>query len=198
MNDPWGQPSPSEHAGAPAPPPPPPARVAKLAASRQLGPLVADRKGSNPFANALFCVVVAVAAFGLIAVIAWLELRFLRFLAILALAVSIVALIMAVMALLAGFTGAYLYANGLVRSKNGRLQVATWPEVSRLLLWRGAKLLEGKLLCYYVVTRDGRKLSIEAREVDGRDEFGEVLQAYVRHGGGDVVESGPAAGVMRP
>lgn len=179
-------------------PSPPPARVDRLAASRRLGAHVANRRGSNPFANALFCVVAAVAAFGVVAVIAWLELRFLRYLAILAFAASIVALIGAVLSLLAGFTGAYLYANGLVRSKNGRLRAVTWPEVDRLLLWRGAKLLEGKLLCYYVVTREGRKLSIEAREVDGRDDFGEALQAHVRAAGGQVVESGPAAGVMRP
>jgi hypothetical protein len=139
-----------------------------------------------------------VALFGVAFLLALLGI--LRFVAIFVFAASVVSLLIGVVALFAGFTAAYIYEHGLVQTKNGRRKVATWNEVTELLLWRagGNTFLAGTVLCYYAKTRDGRKLSVEARFVDDRDAFGELLQDHVRRGGGRVVESGPAAGVLRP
>ena len=142
----------------------------------------------------------AVVLFGVTVLLAYLKIPFTRFIAIGTCALAVGAVVLAFMALAAGFTGAYIYADGLVHSKNGRLQVAMWPEVSEMLLWRagGKGMLAGKLLAYYLVTFDGRKLAVEARMVDDRDVLGDQLRAIVTHYGRPVVESGPAAGVLRP
>ena len=93
-----------------------------------------------------------------------------------------------------------LFAGGLVHTKNGKFQVVAWPEVDELLLWRagGKTAMAGKLLCYYVVTFDGRKVPIELQSAKGDKTLGERLQQIVTGLGRPVVESGPYSGRLRP
>ncbi len=182
-----------------APPAPPeaveaPAKVLDLAARHGLGPLVAARRGSNPFANMLFTWVLAAALIGAAVLLGWLGVTAL---ARVAFSAGVVSVLVGFVALLAGFTGAWLFAGGVVHRKNGRSTAAAWSEVREVLLWRGAGLLQGKLLCYYVMTTGGRKLGIEARPTDDSDVFGQQLRAAAAARGVAVVESGPATGRRR-
>jgi hypothetical protein len=72
--------------------------------------------------------------------------------------------------------------------------------VEQLLLWRagGKSRFAGSLLTYYVVTRDGRKVPVEAKSKSGDDSLGMRLQEMVREYGRPVVDSGPYVGRMRP
>jgi len=49
-----------------------------------------------------------------------------------------------------------------------------------------------------VVTRDGRKVPVEAKSKSGDDRLGVRLQEMVRDCGHPVVESGPYVGRLRP
>ncbi|MCW2885362.1 MAG: hypothetical protein QOE54_3182 [Streptosporangiaceae bacterium] len=183
---------------SPQPAEQPPPKVTELAAAQRLGDLLSSRKGSTPFANAFFALAVAALLFGVTVVLALLRLA--RGVAVFTFACSVGIAFLSLFALLAGFTGAYLYTGGLVHRKNGRLSAVRWPDVSELLLWRagGRTRLAGRLLCYHVVTRSGRKLPIEAHVGAGRDAFGELLEQKIRQEGGQVVESGPYSGRLRP
>jgi hypothetical protein len=181
-----------------------PERIIRKAAAHDLGALVIAQRGSNPIANALFAAAVVAVLCLLIWGMAWAgqayDLGFLRPLIILAVVGVVVGTIMMVMSLIAGFTSAYLFDNGVICTRNGIVSVARWQDVDRLLLWRagGRTALRGKLLCYYVVTGNGRRMPIEARQGDQGDPLGEALQATMARMGRPVVESGPAAGVLRP
>jgi hypothetical protein len=187
---------------APADPPPP--KVAQAAAGRGLGPLVHAQKSTNPFANFAFGMGAAVALvllfFGLAWVAVQLHFRPLGWLAFLCLIGALIAVVMACAALYAGFTATYLFTGGLAHTKNGNVQAVTWPEVDELLLWRagGKTAMAGKLLCYYVVTFDGRKVGVELQSAKGDKSLGEQLQQIVARLGRPVVESGPYSGRLRP
>jgi hypothetical protein len=114
-------------------------------------------------------------------------------------AVALFAVIMAIRALLAGFTATYVFTNGLVHTKNRKIDVVTWPDIDELLLWKagGKTTFRGKLLGYYLITLDGRKLALEARSAKGDGTVGEVLQQIVRDLGRPVRDSGPYTGRLR-
>jgi hypothetical protein len=73
--------------------------------------------------------------------------------------------------------------------------------VDELLLWKaGGKtdgLMYGKLLCYYIMTFDGRKVGVEARSAQGDKTLGEHLQQVVQRLGRPVKDSGPYTGRLR-
>ncbi|OLB65667.1 MAG: hypothetical protein AUI10_05660 [Actinobacteria bacterium 13_2_20CM_2_72_6] len=181
-----------------------PPKVVQAAAGRGLGQTTYVQKGSNPFGNFAFGIGAAVALvlvfFGIAWVAVQIHFRPLAWLAFLCLIGALIAVIMAFGALIAGFTATYLFAGGLVHTKNGKVQVVTWPEVDELLLWRagGKTAIAGKLLCYYVVTFDGRKVPIELQSAKGDKTLGEQLQGIVKSLGRPVVESGPYSGRLRP
>jgi len=199
-------PGPAEPTGVPAPGSgePPPPKVVEAAASRQLGPLVVGQQGSNPFGNLLFGFGAAVVIAGLSILAMWggaeLEIRAIAVLGCLGIVISVIVLIYSVMALLAGFTSSYLYANGIVHVKNGKVEAAAWSEVDELWLWKsgGKTALAGKLMCFYVVTFDGRKIPVEPMSKSGDRTLGEQLQQIVRNLGRPVKDSGPYVGRLRP
>lgn len=178
----------------------PPQAVRAEAERLGLGGLVAGRRGSNPFVRAGLSLLMALLCFGVTALLAWTGIGLLHGVALVTCAGSVAAVILALAALAGGFTGMYVYTDGVVHAKNGRLRSARWDQVVELLLWRasGSTRLAGRLLAYYVVTRDGRKLGIEARSIAGVDEFGERLKQLVSDHDLPVVEGAPAAGRSRP
>jgi hypothetical protein len=181
-----------------------PPKVAQAAAGRALGQVTYLQKGSNPFSNFAFGIGAAVALVLVFLGLGWVSVqihfRALAWLAFLCLIGALIAVVLAFGALIAGFTATYLFAGGLAHTKNGKIQVVAWPEVDELLLWRagGKTSIAGKLLCYYVVTFDGRKVPIELQSAKGDTTLGEQLQQIVKSLGRPVVESGPYAGRLRP
>jgi hypothetical protein len=181
-----------------------PPKVAQAATGRGLGQLTYLQKGANPFSNFAFGIGAAVAlvlvGFGLGWLTSEIRLRALAWLTVLCFIGALIAVVLSFAALLAGFTATYLFAGGLVHTKNGKVQVVAWPEVDELLLWRagGKSSLAGKLLSYYVVTFDGRKVPIELQSAKGDKTLGEQLQQVVKGLGRPVVESGPYSGRLRP
>lgn len=196
-------------ADAPVPLPPAPtkaipSKVAAGAQSRGLGDCLVVAAGSNPIGNFLFAVgagvVLILVAFGLSWVGEKAGLRFLAYLVFLCFVGALIAAIFSVVALLAGFTASYLYQGGLVHTKNGRVQVVAWSDLDEVWRWRagGNTALRGKLLCYYVVTFDGRKVPIEAKSAKGSSELGERLEQTAVSLGRKVSDSGPYTGRLRP
>ena len=187
-----------------APSEPLPPKVAQVAAGRGLGPVTYLQKGSNPFSNFAFGIGAAVALVLVFLGLGWVSVqihfRALAWLAFLCLIGALIAFVLAFAALVAGFTATYLFTGGLVHTKNGKVQVVAWPEVDELLLWRagGKTAMAGKLLCYYVVTFDGRKVPIELQSAKGDKTLGEQLQQIIKGLGRPVVESGPYSGRLRP
>lgn len=182
----------------------PPAKVAEAAATRSLGACVQTQKGPSPIGNFLFgisaaagLVLVAMLLNWVVSAIHW---RLLAFLAFLCIAFALIVIVYSFMALLAGFTATYLYTHGLIHVKNGKVQTVTWQELDELWLWKagGKAALAGKLLTYYVVTYDGRKVLVEAASAKGDKSLGERLQKIVRERGRPVKDSGPYVGRMRP
>lgn len=187
-----------------APVTPPPAEVAQAAAQRALGDYLVAQQGSNPYSNSAVGLGIALVLFvggfmGLGWVATRIHARPLATFAFVCAAVAVFAVIMAIRALRAGFTATYVFTNGVVHTKNRKIDVVTWPDIDELLLWKagGKTTLRGKLLGYYIVTLDGRKLALEARSAKGDGTVGEVLQQIVRDLGRPVRDSGPYTGRLR-
>lgn len=104
-----------------------------------------------------------------------LDLGPLQLLALPFLAGAAVAVITALRRLFAGFTATYLYANGVIHTKNGRIDVVTWPEVDKLMLWE----IGGRPERYYVVTHDGRKVLVELESAQGDPTLVNMLHGIV-------------------
>jgi hypothetical protein len=171
--------------------------VSGVAAERGLGALVCGQKGGNPFAG--FARSMAYATAWLVA-LCGLGLLFqrwhagpLQLLALPFLLGAVVAVVTAVRRLFAGFTATYLYANGLVHLKNGRVQVVTWPELDKLVLWE----IGGRLERYHLVTHDGRKVPVELASAQGDQTLGTMLQEIVQNLGRPIEAGGPSAGRSR-
>lgn len=181
-----------------------PGKVSDAAAQAELGHLVMSQQGSHPVGNLVFGLVVAGVLVGAGCFLSWLldfvEIRAVAYLAFVCFVLAVIAFGMSLAALAAGFTATYLYERGLVHTKNGRVKTVKFSDVDELLLWRagGKTALAGNLLAYYVVTRDGRKVPVEAKSKSGDDRLGVRLQEMVRDCGHPVVESGPYVGRLRP
>jgi hypothetical protein len=139
----------------------PPDRVTGVAAERGLGPLLAASKGSNPFTNFLFALVVAALCVGAMVAVGSLGWRFLRPVLILALAFSLLWVFYGVVALVMGFQRFFLYAGGVVRWRNGRLRVIRWQDVVSVQRTRAFGRRTGYQL---TVAGGGRPLVVEAVE----------------------------------
>ncbi|GAA1653386.1 DUF6585 family protein [Actinoplanes couchii] len=182
----------------------PPPEVIQAAAARQLGQLVAAQRGTNPVGNLVFGIGGGIALIVAGILVAWigsaLDFGALRFVACPLMVFGVIVLGYAVMALFAGFTATYLFENGLVHSKNKKLETVAWPEVDQLWLWKagGDNFLTGQLLCYYVVTTDGRKVPVESAVAKGETPLGPQLEQIVAQLGRPVVDSGPLTGKMKP
>lgn len=191
---------PSNNPSAQAPPP----EVIQAAASRRLGQLVAAQRGTNPIGNLTFGIGGGIALIAGGILVAWIgsliDVGALRFIACPMLVFGVIVLVYAVMALFAGFTATYLFENGLVHTKNKKIDTVAWSEVDQLWLWKagGDNILTGQLLCYYVVTLDGRKVPVESAVAKGEQPLGPQLEQIVAQLGRPVVDSGPLVGRMRP
>ncbi|OJF12770.1 hypothetical protein EDD30_2208 [Couchioplanes caeruleus] len=172
--DPRQAPAATGPAGAPVP-----EAVAALAATHGLGSLELARKGQNPFANFGLGIGAAAALFGIAALINWslefIPFRPLAFIAVLFVIGALFCVLMAFAALFAGFTADYLYAGGLVHTKNGRAQVVAWPDVDMLRV-RFKKDDPTRALAYELVALDGRKVPVTAHT---EDTLGTRLQQVV-------------------
>jgi hypothetical protein len=181
-----------------------PGKVSDAAAQAELGKLVVTQQGSHPVGNLVFGLVVAGVLVASGFLLSWLtgivELRVVAFLAFVCFVLALIVFAMSLAALASGFTATYLYERGLVHTKNVRLKTVAFSDVDELLLWRagGKTALAGTLLAYYVVTRDGQKIAVEAKSKSGEDSLGLRLQEIVREHGRPVVESGPYVGRLRP
>jgi hypothetical protein len=174
-----------------------PPEIMQLAAERGLGDLGYVQRGGNPVTGCLASM--AYAAGWLIAMILlgwWLQKLDVGPLGILALPFlsgAIWATVKGFRRLFAGVNAAYLFFNGLVCVRNGRTDVITWPEIDKLVQYHST----GKLLRYFVVTRDGRKVRIEAESGAGDMMLGAMLTQAVQNLGRPVQEVGPSAGRSR-
>src|SRR5262245_21306921 len=145
----------------------PPPKVSEATATKQLGELVTAQKGSNPVGNLLFGIGAAVVLILIGVGLGWVPtktgIRPLGFLTCILIVIALIIVVYSVMALFAGFTATYLYRNGLAHTKNGKVEVVAWPEIDELWLWKagGKTGIAGMLMCYYVVTFDGRKVPVE-------------------------------------
>ncbi|GAA2687398.1 DUF6585 family protein [Actinoplanes palleronii] len=190
--------------GFAAPPQAPPDEVLQAAASRQFGSLIAGQRGTNPFGNLAFGLGGGIALIAGGALVAWvgslIDFRPLALLACPMIVIGLVVIVYAVMALAAGFTATYLFENGLVHTKNKKVDAVAWTEVDELWLWKagGNTALAGNLLSYYVVTFDGRKVVVESAVGKGEQPLGPRLEQIVAQLGRPVVDSGPYVGKMRP
>lgn len=135
-----------------------PARVAAAAEQRGLGPPVAAIRGGNPVANAVFALVMTLLLFGLLLLLGWLGLPFLRGIVVVLLAFSLIGLFATVITLFSGFRRYFLYAGGIVRWHNGRLQAFAWTDVTGVERTRLGSILTG----YQFSLAGGRKVHVEA------------------------------------
>jgi hypothetical protein len=187
-----------------APATPPPAEVSQAATRRGLGDYLMVQQSSNPFGNFARGIGIAMVLFvggfmGLGWLAVHLNVRKLAYVAFICAAVALVAAIMAIRALLVGFSAMYVFANGLVRTKNRKVNVVMWADIDELLLWKagGKTSMRGKLLGYYIGTFDGRKVPLEAQSAKGDRTVGERLQQIVHNLGRPVRDSGPYTGRLR-
>ena len=185
---------------------PVPPEVAQAAAARGLGTVVYAQKGSNPFSNLAWGLGISLGMFfvgclGLGWFATLIHFRPLAFVAFFIGVSAVVWFVRSLLAVFAGFTASYLYTNGLVHTKNKKIEAVAWPEVDELLLWKaGGKpdgFLYGKLLNYYIMTFDGRKIAVEAQSAKGDKTLGEQLQQAVARVGRPVKDSGPYTGRLR-
>lgn len=151
-----------------------PSRVVRAAADHDLGPFIAGNKGGNPFANALFALVVSALLLGAVVLVGSLGLKLLRRILIVGLALSLLGLFFAVVTLLTGFRRFFLYANGVVRWQNGRVKVIHWRDVTSMTRTRLGNIRTG----YAINLADGKKVQIEAIE---NAEAGKLFGQQVEH-----------------
>jgi hypothetical protein len=152
-----------------------PARVEQAAAEQRLGPLVGATKGSNPFANFLFALLVSAAILGVTLGAASLGFggRAVRSILLFAFAISVLWLFFAVVGLFSGFRRFYLFAGGVVRWQNGRVRAVPWSQVTAVTRLRAGKTCSG----YELHLAGGRKLVVEAVEtIDAGREFGLLIE----------------------
>jgi hypothetical protein len=196
-NEPTPEPTP-EPGPEPGPEPvrplaPAPADIEQMAARAGLGPLVTWQRGPHPFATFARSLAYSIGWLLGLCVVGWVASRFdsgpLGLVALPFLAGAIVAFIKAVRNLLVGFTATYLYAHGLIGVKNGRPTVITWPEVDRL----NVAYFAGEMVCYRVVTVDGRTARIELDSAEGDPSVGLMVAHKVEELGRPIVATGPSS-----
>jgi hypothetical protein len=161
-----------------------PHRVAVEAAARDLGQPLLVRKGPNPIGRFLLDVVIAVV---LVAVAAGVTYgaqaigatdRSIAVVAIASLIFAVVALVFAALALVRGFTAHYLYERGLVQTRNGRPDVATWADLDEVHQVRWTSI--GSPAHTRVLMFDGRSWKIEPKANDLRDQLIEMARRLDR------------------
>lgn len=163
-----------------------PARVARRAAERGLGDLVAAREDGSPLA----ALAVSAAAAGVGVVLIGVAVAAdSAGLALAGLAVVAAGVILCGWQVLRAvtYTSEYLYASGLVRQRRLKLQALAWPEVREVLAWVGETFLPGQVIAYYVVSTAGRKMRVESSTPRGA--IGEQVVAAARAHGIPVVET---------
>lgn len=157
-----------------------PPRVAQVATEHDLGPFIAGMKGSNPFANAIFALVVSAILFGAMLLVGSLGFNFLRRILLILFALSFLGVFFAVVSLLSGFRRFFLFANGIVRWQNGRVKVVGWRDVTNITRTRLGNIRTG----YTISTADGSSLVVEAVEnADAGRLFGQQVEDVVARAG---------------
>jgi hypothetical protein len=180
-----------------------PRRVARVAAHKQLGTLTVGQRSDNPVVFMLAFVGIGLLLCGLpglfIAGAGQFGLAELAFgLSLPLIGLAGVAGIIAVLALVNGFWAAYLFTDGIVTVRNGRLRAAAWSEVDELWRWiksrELARISKKDFFDYYVVvTTDGQRLPVLPM-TKGDPTVGDQLLATVTRLGRPVKDNGPAAG----
>lgn len=149
----------------------PPAPVARLAATYGLGRHELTRANDDPFEKVVLAQVITSGAALTAAVHTWPSVpESLRFPFFLSVFVALVLLAIAFVHLSPGLRVAYVFRDGLVWTRNGRPQAATWPELHELALADGRAT---------VTTLDGRRVPIRLMHVDGADAVHDRLARVV-------------------
>jgi hypothetical protein len=160
--------------------------VARLAAERGLGDLVAAREDGNPFVP--LAVTAATAGVGVV-VIGVAVAAGSAALALAGLAVVGAGVILCGWQVMGAvtYTSEYLYASGPVRQRRLKLEALAWPEVREVLAWVGELFMPGQVIALYVVSTAGRKMRVESSTPRGA--IGEQVVAAARAQGIPAVET---------
>jgi hypothetical protein len=157
-----------------------PPRVAQAAAERQLGPVVTATKGSNPFGNFAFGLVLTVLLFGAMVLVGSRGWAAVRPAVIALLALSLLAAYYTVVSLLSGFRRYFLFAGGIVRWANGRIMAFGWHDVIGVQRTRLRSTQTG----FQFSLAGGRKMYVEAvgNTDDGAEFAREIERAFTGAG----------------
>jgi hypothetical protein len=163
-------------------------RVSRLASQSQLGSLLGVRKLANPLLTiAIRLVVGTVVLLVGGSLLGHLQVGILWLLglvvAITVLFTVVWAAVGIVGAVVLGVQATYLFERGIVHSRNWRLRIVTWPEVTALRAVIGKRAHEGRVLGYNIVPRRGRPIRIYMRPGSGRDLFVDRLIALLQTDG---------------
>jgi hypothetical protein len=168
-----------------------PPNVAQAAQERGLGHLLGARQLANPIMVGILSLVAAAVSFGLLMLISNLGkdsggvlYSVLRVVALFFCFAMVAALAYGVAALVRGAQAYYVYTDGVIHRRNGRVRAFTWAEVVELRGIIGTKGDNaGKLLHYKLTPQGGKAFLIPISIVDGRDEFlDHLISALKQHG----------------
>jgi hypothetical protein len=165
--------------------------VTELARTHTFGDLVSARHLANPVATAVGLFVVAAVGAGLLFGVGaigehtdGLVRSLLRFLALLGCFTMVGALAGAIGTLARGAQSFYIFTNGVVHRRNGKVHAYSWNELSELRAVIGTKGDQaGKILHYRLTPSAGTAMAIPMQLVDGRDEFMDNLIGAMRYHG---------------
>jgi hypothetical protein len=165
-----------------------PARVAHLASESQLGPVLGVRKLANPLLTIAIRLVVGTVVLLVGGVLlGHLQAGILWLLGLVVAATVLFTVVWAAVgivgAVVLGVQATYLFERGIVHSRNWRLRVVIWPDVTALRAVTGKRAYEGRVLGYNVVPRRGRPIRIYMRPHSGRDYFVDQLIALLQKDG---------------
>jgi hypothetical protein len=177
---------------APAPLAAPPAKVLALAATRGLGPHHLTRKGENPIAMFFAWTIVGLILFGVAWLCGWLagktEIRALAIGALLGVLGGLFVIAYGFFEIFRGFRVTYLFHNGLVWTRNGRPDAATWADLDRLT---ETALANKRPHHAKVTTLDGRHVPIMMEWTDDADPVHARLVEVFHAMGRPVLDSEP-------
>ena len=166
--------------------PAPPERVARLAAERELGDLVAARRDPDPLVPLAVTAALVLLAGILVAMGVAADVGGLVAAGIVGGLVGLVACGLQLRDL-AAWSAEYLFAGGVVRQRRRSLRVLPWTEVREVVVWIGDLVLPGQVLAYYLVDRSGHRLRVEA--LPARDSLGGLVVDAAREQGVTVTET---------
>jgi hypothetical protein len=170
------------------------AKVAAAAAARGLGPHDLTRKGENPIAMFFGWTIVGVILLGVAWLCGWLagktEIRALAIGALLGVLGGLFVIEYGFFEIFRGLRVTYLFHGGLVWTRNGRADAASWAEVDRLI---ETSVPDKRPHVAKVITLDGRQVPIVMEWTDDADPVHARLVEVFRALGRPVHDSEPPA-----